>query len=164
MRREGTGAARVSAEALATYRGGGAFRSDNTYPVIPLMETTLVRPLLRYRPYASLIGRFSAVRLPLRLRPALLGLILLGGFLLAGAGWASPLPGAQVPPPLAVWTDGVLWDEPTHLRRRGLPPAATAPAAGTASPRPSGCVPGWPMPAADRARTVAAYRFCKTHD
>ena len=41
-------------------------------------------------------------------------LLLLGGLFPADASQASPLPRAQVPPPLADWTDWVLWDEPTH--------------------------------------------------
>ena len=65
----------------------------------------MVRPSLRCRPRTLLTRLF----LPL---PVLL--LLLGGLSLTGVGQASPLPLAQVPPPLADWTDWVLWDEPDH--------------------------------------------------
>jgi len=40
--------------------------------------------------------------------------MLLGGLILPWVGQAGPLPAALVPPPLADWTDWVLWDEPAH--------------------------------------------------
>lgn len=75
----------------------------------------MVRPSLRCRPRTLLTRLFPPLRLPLRLRlPLLILLLLLGGLILSGVGQASPLAIAQVPPPLADWTDWVLWDEPTH--------------------------------------------------
>ena len=75
----------------------------------------MVRPSLRCRPRTLLTRLFPPLRLPLRLRlPLLVVLLLLAGLILFGVGQASPLPNAQVPPPLADWTDWVLWDEPTH--------------------------------------------------
>lgn len=74
----------------------------------------MVRPSLRCRPRTLLTCLFPP-RLPPRPRlPLRVLLLLLGVIILAGAGQASPLPNAQVPPPLADWTDWVLWDEPTH--------------------------------------------------
>ena len=75
----------------------------------------MVRPSLRCRPRTLLTRLFPPLRLPLRLRlPLLVLLLLAGGLILSGVGLASPLPIAQVPPPLVDWTDWVLWDEPTH--------------------------------------------------
>lgn len=75
----------------------------------------MVCPSLRGRPRIQLTRLFLPLSLPMPLQlPPLMRLLLLGGLLLAGAGQASPLPRAQVPPPLADWTDWVLWDAPEH--------------------------------------------------